>query len=619
MLDPSVRLRKAIIEGKQLIVSRLLARFPDLLENINPEDGWSNLHLSTYYNYLELTHLILNLVEEKSARIHSHLAEPGEILSLEDVICGFEGYTVLHVAAVQNSEACLELLLQYFHLVLNAKDKKGRTALHLASMKGYTGCVQLLINNGADTNLQDQEGNTPLHLAASFGHLDAIKLLLFGDCDDEMLNSQKWKALDLCSTFELQKQMLSFKASLVTAHPPSAPVSASSKSSPREPTSHLRPYSNSLPPLPAITTARRCSVSSQISASRSSSFSSESNKPSTPFTEHAPSNYTYQSPLQSETPQLADLIDQNSKSPLVPAVKPFAPSSARTRTMSSASSMSSTSSPPHSNTKRKVLIPAQSSENSQLVLGRSNSSTSSSPTKSSVQQNTSPNSKRSSMSTRTFRSNSSTSQNSAGNGTGNGIANGQTSLSSSLAEPRSKSGSFSSTLSSFTSTFKSLDKKPSQSGSSKMSAISFRPQASRKNSVGNDNRLERTRSISSATLISPLRSTRTAAPSSATSSSHRQPLLLKSANNSNISLDSQSSGAESLPDRSQDSSSTLKSFKAQNANRLKLSLKLNTLYQTNTNTSGAESDGIIASPTRLEPSHTSKILNISIKSNKRNS
>ncbi len=51
MLDPSVRLRKAIKEDNLLVVKRLLRRFPELLRNTDPSNGWSSLHYAGYYGH----------------------------------------------------------------------------------------------------------------------------------------------------------------------------------------------------------------------------------------------------------------------------------------------------------------------------------------------------------------------------------------------------------------------------------------------------------------------------------------------------------------------------------------------------------------------------------------
>ncbi|GME97834.1 unnamed protein product [[Candida] boidinii] len=65
MIDPSIRLRKAIIDGNFFITTRLLDRYPDFIDNINPENGWSNLHYSSYYDRLEITKILLNLIYKR--------------------------------------------------------------------------------------------------------------------------------------------------------------------------------------------------------------------------------------------------------------------------------------------------------------------------------------------------------------------------------------------------------------------------------------------------------------------------------------------------------------------------------------------------------------------------
>jgi ankyrin repeat protein len=77
---------------------------------------------------------------------------PQEINSLDE-----EGRTALHCAAyVSNSKvlSCLEYLLSFEGVDVDAKDKHGLTALHIASIKDNHPAVKLLIQKkGSSTSI----------------------------------------------------------------------------------------------------------------------------------------------------------------------------------------------------------------------------------------------------------------------------------------------------------------------------------------------------------------------------------------------------------------------------------------------------------------------------------
>ncbi|KAL5013169.1 hypothetical protein ScPMuIL_007439, partial [Solemya velum] len=89
----------------------------------------------------------------------------GKDKSIVDVKLQNEGFTSLHIAAVNDHIEIASDLIHKGKCDVNAQDKVGRNALHLAVAQGHKRTVELLVSAGCDVNCQDNLGNTPLHIA----------------------------------------------------------------------------------------------------------------------------------------------------------------------------------------------------------------------------------------------------------------------------------------------------------------------------------------------------------------------------------------------------------------------------------------------------------------------
>jgi len=87
-----------------------------------------------------------------------------------DLPTDLDGRTPLHIAAANNSEDCIEFLLEV-GADAERVDKHGQNVLHVAASVGYWKSVPVFIEAGAKINQQDKEGNTPAHKAAQ--HIEA--------------------------------------------------------------------------------------------------------------------------------------------------------------------------------------------------------------------------------------------------------------------------------------------------------------------------------------------------------------------------------------------------------------------------------------------------------------
>ncbi len=89
---------------------------------------------------------------------------------------GDNGYTALHVAAVEGHANVAEFLLAN-GADANAANINDHTPLHFAVLEGHQDVVEVLLANGAHVNPRDWEGKTPLRLALDKGHEEIARLL----------------------------------------------------------------------------------------------------------------------------------------------------------------------------------------------------------------------------------------------------------------------------------------------------------------------------------------------------------------------------------------------------------------------------------------------------------
>ncbi|XP_072936758.1 E3 ubiquitin-protein ligase MIB1 [Epargyreus clarus] len=87
-----------------------------------------------------------------------------------------DGYTALHLAALNNHAEVAELLVRGGARP-DLQNANLQTALHLAVERQHTQIVRLLISHGADLNICDKDGDTPLHEALRHHTLQQLRRL----------------------------------------------------------------------------------------------------------------------------------------------------------------------------------------------------------------------------------------------------------------------------------------------------------------------------------------------------------------------------------------------------------------------------------------------------------
>lgn len=248
MIESSLRLRKAVIEGNLPITLRLLSRFPELWLNTDPSHkGWCNLHYASYHgNYLICFHLISFRSKNIDDLRHQTSSTTIDMITFDEL-------TVLHLPLIHHHAQTLHYLLQEFPGKVWLNYEGGplkQTPLHYSCLHKFTEGLKLLLEFGADWSLVDSHGDTCLHLCFQFGFFDGIKVLLRfiltknlhgayidqyyststklseePDTEDDLLvkfvkfesmtNKKGWTAVDYASSYELVDQYEAFKKDLV--------------------------------------------------------------------------------------------------------------------------------------------------------------------------------------------------------------------------------------------------------------------------------------------------------------------------------------------------------------------------------------------------------------------
>jgi ankyrin repeat protein len=218
MLEPSVRLRRAVVNGNLPAVRRLVRRYPGLLENVDAKNGWTSLHYAGYHgHYLVCVFLVQQGHDQ------------------EEISLDHGRNTPLHLAASQNHEQTVHFLAQHIPRCLDWRNRDWETALLVAARRGHDPCINLLLDFGADINRGNAEGNRPIHVAAAYGHIKTLRTLVDRNADVQTPNAEGWRPVQYCSTYQVQdflqslihekaestkKQQAFFKSPKPTPHSP---------------------------------------------------------------------------------------------------------------------------------------------------------------------------------------------------------------------------------------------------------------------------------------------------------------------------------------------------------------------------------------------------------------
>lgn len=174
------------------MVTRIIKRHPDLLENPDPSNGWTSLHYAGYHGrYLICVFLIQSGHDQ------------------ENISLDFERNTPLHLAAKQNQEQTVHYLSQHLRTCLDWPNTDLDTPLLVAAKAGHQPCITLLLDFGADVEKPGKDGNRAIHVAAAYGHLKAIRTLVERKADTSKPNSLGWKPEDYSYSYQVKEYISS--------------------------------------------------------------------------------------------------------------------------------------------------------------------------------------------------------------------------------------------------------------------------------------------------------------------------------------------------------------------------------------------------------------------------
>jgi ankyrin repeat protein len=145
-------------KGETGIVAGLLAADPALATK-HREDGWTALHLASYYGHPEVVGVLL----ARGADVHLRSTN-----SMQN--------TPLHAAVAGGRFAVVKVLLEN-GIDVNATQHGGWTALQGAANSGDAKLAELLLANGADRNAMSENGSTALSLATAGNHAEVVEIL----------------------------------------------------------------------------------------------------------------------------------------------------------------------------------------------------------------------------------------------------------------------------------------------------------------------------------------------------------------------------------------------------------------------------------------------------------
>lgn len=188
MIDPSTRLRRAILLNDVLLVERIVRNNPQLLRNPDFDDkSNTSLHLTAKEGSVEIAELLISAGHEKS-----------------EISRNADHSTPLILAAEHGHVEVGELLVHHFPRCIPCQNKAGLDALSIAAQHpASTLLIPTLLNDPyhpADVHVRDADGNTPLHHASASGSLKALRILLAAGANPLAKNSYDWTPLAYSQT-----------------------------------------------------------------------------------------------------------------------------------------------------------------------------------------------------------------------------------------------------------------------------------------------------------------------------------------------------------------------------------------------------------------------------------
>jgi ankyrin repeat protein len=155
---PSLDVFDAAAVGDVVRLRALLDENPAEANRLS-NDGFTALHLASFFGHLEAARLLL----DRGATVSTTASNPMRV-------------TPLHSAAAGGDGRIVTLLLER-GADPNLRQSGGYTALHAAAQNGDLEMVRSLIDHGANRGSRSNEGTTPAQTAARAGHARVVEAL----------------------------------------------------------------------------------------------------------------------------------------------------------------------------------------------------------------------------------------------------------------------------------------------------------------------------------------------------------------------------------------------------------------------------------------------------------
>jgi ankyrin repeat protein len=180
---------QAVTSGDTGAVRTLLNNHPGLLDATN-EKGVSLLMFAMYSRKNDIADLLLNRgarFDVFSASAYGALKEVVDILRFEPGLINTfspDGWTPLHLASFFGNLLLVEyLVMSRADINVVSRNALKNQPLNAATASNHTDIAKFLVKKGADVNFAQHGGITPLHAAAHNGNEELVHILLAHGAD----------------------------------------------------------------------------------------------------------------------------------------------------------------------------------------------------------------------------------------------------------------------------------------------------------------------------------------------------------------------------------------------------------------------------------------------------
>ncbi len=202
-MTPAQELHAAIKSGDESRVGELLTADPELVHG-GGAAGMHPLMLAAYCGRREIAALLIARgaeLDQFAAAALGHASVLRELLSGENKpvdMHSSDGWTALHLASFFGQFECVEVMLGLGASVkMRSANTMGNIPLHAAAAGGHREVCALLLSHNSDVNAEQAGQFTPLHSAAANGSEELVRLLLAHEANPKAKSEKGETPLDL--------------------------------------------------------------------------------------------------------------------------------------------------------------------------------------------------------------------------------------------------------------------------------------------------------------------------------------------------------------------------------------------------------------------------------------